>query len=474
MTQAFSRSPGADGPLTEAPKESLTKIWRWAALIAVGGFLFGYDTGVISGALLFIKPQFSLNAAEQGTVVSVLLLGAMFGALVAGRLADRLGRRMTFALEGALFLVGTAVAVFANGYAMLLVARLLLGLAVGAASATVPVYLSEMSPTSIRGRVLTLNQLLITAGILIAYGVNLAFTSGGKWREMFAAGAVPALLMVVAGLFLLPESPEWLAAHGRRAQAHRFIASLSNDATADALLNKRDERLESEESGKGWRVLADRRVRPALIVGLMLAALQQFGGINTIIYYAPTIMKETGLSASNSVLYSVPIGVINLLMTLVATKLIDSTGRRKLLIFSLAGMTVTMALLGLAFVANLPSGLTLLFMTAYIAIFAMGMGPIFWVLIGEIFPSYAKAAGSGASTAVNWLSNLVVSLVFLPVVGAIGQGQTFWIFAVICGFALWFIVRYVPETKGRDSGQIDQALQKRFHHRVRVGGERTA
>ena len=190
MVQGFSREPGTHGPLTEIPPSGIKKIEFWAALIALGGFLFGFDTGVVSGALLYVRDDFDLNSFEQGSVVSVLLIGAVVGSTAAGRTADRLGRRRTLGLVGVVFLCGTAVAALATGYPMLMAGRVVLGLSVGAASATVPVYLSEISPTAIRGRLLTLNQLMITVGILVAYLVNLAFAGGGNWRAMFAVGAV--------------------------------------------------------------------------------------------------------------------------------------------------------------------------------------------------------------------------------------------------------------------------------------------
>jgi sugar porter (SP) family MFS transporter len=283
---------------------------------------------------------------------------------------------------------------------------------------------------------------------------------------MFAVGAVPALVMIAGALWTLPESPEWLFRHGRPQAASKVIASVSDKTTADAALERRRQRepqpVEQEHQSNGWRVLLEARVRPALIVGLVLAAAQQFGGINTIIYYAPTIIEQTGLTASNSIFYAVAIGVINFLMTIVAIRLIDRAGRRKLLLFSLAGMTVTLALLGLSFVAGWSALVALIFMVLYIASFAVGMGPVFWVLIGEIFPPDARAQGSGASTAVNWASNFVVSLVFLSVVSAIGEGETFWVFGVICALALVFCVRFVPETKDRDFADVDAALQRRF------------
>ncbi|REE98255.1 sugar porter family MFS transporter [Thermomonospora umbrina] len=474
MSYAYSHpDPHVEGPMHRVPEEGMRKIWGWAVLIAVGGFLFGFDTGVVSGALLFIKPEFHLNALEQGSVVSVLLLGAMAGALTAGRVADRLGRKMTFGLEGVVFLVGTAMAVFATGYPMLLVARVVLGLAVGAASAIVPVYLSEISPPSIRGRTLTLNQLLITVGILVAYGVNLTFAGAENWRAMFACGAVPALLMVVAALWMLPESPSWLASRGRTREARKVIASVTDDETAELLLERWNRREEEDEKSRpkqsGWHLLKTVDLRPALVVGLTLAAVQQFGGINTIIYYAPTLMQSTGLNASNSIFYSIAIGVINLVMTVVSIRLVDRAGRRPLLLGSLAGMAITLGLLGLAFVLDLPSWLALVAMVLYIAAFAAGMGPTFWVIIGEIFPPRARAAGSSASTTVNWMSNFIVSLVFLTVVNAIGEGQTFWIFALVCVFAVWFVMKYVPETKNRDVDKIDADMQVRFGRRPASG-----
>ncbi|MEV5830557.1 sugar porter family MFS transporter [Spirillospora sp. NPDC052242] len=468
--QGFSAAPVREGPLDEVPPAGLRKIWTWGVLIALGGFLFGFDTGVISGALLFIRPDFGLNSFQQGSVVSVLVLGAMVGALTSGRIADRFGRKRALEVEGLVFLAGTVIAVFAPGYGTLLAGRLVLGLAVGAASATVPIYLSEISPKDIRGRLLTLNQLMITVGILVAYLVNLAFSGSGDWRAMIAIGAIPAFVIVAAAVLVLPESGVWLLEHGRRGRCRELIASVTNTATADRLI-ERYERRTSEEAARrgpretGARALLGARVRPALVVGLALAALQQFAGINTIIYYAPTIIEQTGLTASNAIFYSIAIGVINLLMTIVAIRAIDRAGRRRLMLASLAVMTVTMVLLGLSFVADWSSELSLVFMVVYIAGYAAGLGPVFWTMIGEIFPARAHAAGSGASTAVNWASNFAVSLAFLPIAGAIGQGETFWIFAAISLLGLLFVVRYVPETKHRDYAAIDAELQRRFGRR---------
>ncbi|MBB5917639.1 sugar porter (SP) family MFS transporter [Nocardia transvalensis] len=475
---AISQVRGTAGPLEQISHEGKRKIIVWASLIAVGGFLFGFDTGVVSGALLFITRDFDLNAAQQGSIVSVLLIGAMIGAMSAGSIADSVGRKRALSLEGAIFIVGTALAISAQDYWVLLLARIVLGLAVGAASATVPVYLSEISPAEIRGRILSMNQLLITVGILVSYLVDLAFASSGSWRWMFAAGFVPATILCFGTLLFVPESAAWLVGAGRSEQARGLILKVTDAAHADALIGRYEQRLheQQQENARDHRsrrqALLAPAVRPALIVALAMAVIQQFGGINTIIYFAPTIIESTGLSASNSIYYSVYIGIINLVMTVIAMATIDRLGRRKLLLGSLAGMAVAVTLLGISFIGEMNSVLSLVFMVLYIAAFAAGLGPVFWVLVGEIFPPQVRAIGSSSATTTNWLSNFAVSQAFLPLTVAIGQGQAFLIFGVICVLGLLFVARYVPETKDRTDGQIAAALDARFHHqppRSRLG-----
>jgi MFS transporter, SP family, galactose:H+ symporter len=454
------------GGLIDVPEAGVHTTRRWGYMIALGSFMFGFDTGVISGALLFIKQDFDLSSFEQSSVVSVLLLGAMAGALTAGNVADRFGRRATLGLLGTVFTIGIAIAALANGYVMMLVGRVVMGLGVGGVSALVPTYLSEISPAQIRGRMLTLNQLLITIGLLAAYLVNAVFSGSGDWRAMFWVGAIPSVLLVLACL-RLPESPAWLFRQGRTDDAKAMIGSVAAPGGADKVIARYEredaaQREAQRDQRPGTRKLLAPHVRAGLVVGLALAAIQQFGGINTILYYAPTIMQETGLSASNSIYYSVAIGIINLGMTILSLRLIDRVGRRPLLITSLAGMLASLVLLGLSFVADLSSVVTLLCMLIYIMSFAIGMGPVFWVLLGEIFPPRERAEGVSAGSTVNWLSNFAVSLAFLPLVSGIGQGQTFWVFAVVCAFAVWFVGRYVPETKNRNFDDVDRDLQARW------------
>jgi MFS family permease len=407
----------------------------WAVSAALGGFLFGYNAGVISGALLAIRGDFALRSWEQGLLVALLPLGAMVGSLLNGRLADGLGRRRTLLLDAVVFIVGTALAAAAPGYAVLLVARAITGLAVGSAASTVPLYLSEIAPPNRRGGLVTLNQLMITLGVLTSYCVDYAFAGSGSWRAMFAIGLIPAAAFLL-GMLGSPETPIWLQAREEHDRPPRHTL----------------------------RALLAPTARPALVVGVTLAVIQQFSGINAVIYYAPSVMEKTGLSAANSLLYSVVIGAINVAATLAALPLVDRLGRRPLLLLSLGGMAVSLALLGLQLeTATAASGNwpTLLCLIAYIVSFAIGLGPVYWLLVAEVFPPSLRAAGAGLSTAVVWLSNFVVGLAFLPLAGWIGQGATFWIFAAVAALGLVFVSLHVPETKGRSFAEIDAELRAR-------------
>lgn len=476
MTQGLDLRPAAQSQIVALTPAGLRQVRRWGVAITIGSFLFGFDTGIISGALLFIRRELHLDAFEQSSIVSVLLLGCVVGALFSGRVSDRLGRRVILGLLGVTFTAGIIVTAVATGYWSMLVGRIVMGVGIGGVSATVPTYLAEISPAHIRGRMLTLNQLLIVIGLLASYLVNLAFAGSGNWRAMFWIGAIPGVLLVLAA-FRLPESPAWLYARGRVEEAAAMIASVTEPGGPEQVIS-RYEREEAErqrtETGEdvgrqGMRALLAPAVRPAVVVVLTLAALQQLAGINTIIYYAPTIMSETGLNASNSIFYSVAIGAINLLMTIVSIRLIDRLGRRVLLLASLLGMGVTVALLGLAFVADFAPAVILVCMMLYIASFAIGLGPVFWVLLGEVFPPRRRAEGAAAGSTTNWLSNFVVSLLFLPVVGWIGQGATFFVFAGVCVAGAGFVARWVPETRQRNFLEIDADLKRRWAKPARAG-----
>jgi sugar porter (SP) family MFS transporter len=436
----------------------------WTIAAALGGFMVGYELAVISGALLFLRHDFALGGFEQGALVSVVPLGAMAGGLLVGRVSDALGRRTTLLLAAALFMAATVVAVAAASFGVLLAARALTGIAVGANSSTVPVYLSEIAPPEVRGRLVTVNQLMVTAGIVTAYCVGLIFADSESWRAMFATGLLPSTLMLV-GMLRAPETPAWLQAQGRSDEAEKVLRDVIDEPSAERVLE--DFRRLNRQSARalGLRALLRSAAAPALLVAIALAAMQQFSGINAIIPYAPTIMERAGLTASNSLVSSVLIGLANVAATMVALSLVDRRGRRPLLLASAAGTGAALVLLGITFevsLSGLGSWLPLVFLLAYIAFFAIGLGPIFWLLIAEIFPPDARATGAGVATAVNWFSGFVVGLIFVPLSDAIGTSGVFWGFAGVCAVTIVFVRRYVPETKGRTFAEIADDVRARL------------
>jgi sugar porter (SP) family MFS transporter len=445
-------------------KQASPRVLGWATEAATGGFLFGYHAGVISGALLFIREDFTLGDFEQGALVSALALGAMVGGLVAGRFADALGRRRTLIVDAVVFILSTSLAVVAPTYAVLLAARVLTGFAGGMASSTVPLYVSEIAPAGARGRLVSVNYLMITLGIVTSYCVDLIFAGSEAWRAMFAVGLLPAAVLLV-GMWRAPETPPWLDAHGQTEAASRVARQATDQATADRMLAEFRRSRAEQTRHLDVRHLAGSVAGPALIIATTLAALQQFVGINAIIAYAPRIMESTGLNASNSILFAVIIGAVNVLGAVVSLRLVDSSGRRPLLLVSLTGMFVALVLLGLASVLSVggsESWLSLVCILAYVLAFSTGMGPVFWLLAAEIFPPVARATGASVATATNWFTNFLVGLLFLPIAGAIGEGPTFWLFAAVCAFGLVFVHRFVPETKGRSFGEIDAEVRNRW------------
>jgi sugar porter (SP) family MFS transporter len=416
-----------------------------ASVAALGGLLFGYDTGVISGALLFIQQDFKLNAFTEGFIVSSLLLGAMVGAAVSGALSDRLGRRTIILVAAAIFAVGAIGAGLSPNVETLIFFRFLLGLGVGSASALVPSYISESAPTDVRGSLSSLFQLAITIGILVAYLVNAAFASAGDWRWPLGLAFVPALILLI-GMYFLPETPRWLVSKDRDEEARRVLSRTRTEEEVERELNEIRHAEEEEGEQAGYRELLAPWVRPMLVVGIGLAVFQQFVGINTVIYYAPTI--------------------INVLMTIVAILVIDRIGRKPLLLIGLAGMFVSLGIIGAAFLFSGLSGIiswvTLAGLMLYIASFAVSFGPILWVMLPEIFPLKARGTGTGVSALSNWGANFIVAQSFLPLVALIGRPAVFWILAGICIVAALFIYFLVPETRGRSLEQIEMDLRNRM------------
>lgn len=436
-----------------------------SATAALGGLLFGYDTGVISGALLFIRNVFHLSTGGQSIVAGMVLVGAVIGASAAGSLSDRFGRRLVILVTALIFVIGALISAAASNVGMLLVGRLLIGVAIGVASMLTPLYLAEISPAASRGAVTSLNQLCITLGILVSYLVGYAFaTTPGGWRWMLGLGMVPGAVLA-AGMLVLPESPRWLAGHQRLPQAEAVLRRLrgAQGDVAGELAALRTDLLREGGQLAPWSALLAPELRPALIIGVGLAMFQQITGINTVIYFAPQIFQAAGLSsASVSILATAGVGVVNVALTLVSMWLIDRAGRRALLLWSLGGMAVTLLALagGFALGASGPLGwITVLSLAAYVAFFAVGLGPVFWLLIAEIFPLAVRGRAMSLATISNWGFNLVVTVTFLSLIDLCGRSGTFLIYALLTVAAIIFTAVLVPETKGRSLEEIEDALE---------------
>ncbi|MFC6825884.1 sugar porter family MFS transporter [Halopelagius fulvigenes] len=431
-----------------------------SALAALNGLLFGFDTGIISGAFLFIQDTFTMSPLVEGIIVSGAMAGAAAGAAVGGQLADRLGRRRLILIAAVVFFLGSFTMAVAPNVPVLVAGRLIDGVAIGFASIVGPLYISEIAPPSIRGALTSLNQLMVTTGILLSYFVNFAFADAGAWRWMLGAGMVPAVVLGV-GILKMPESPRWLFEHGRKDEA-RAVLERTREEDVDTELEEIAETV-NKQSDSGLRDLLEPWLRPALVVGLGLAVLQQITGINAVIYYAPTILESTGFGGVTSILATVGIGTINVVMTIVAIALVDRVGRRRLLLVGVGGMVVTLAILGTVFylpgfgdVLGIVATISLML---FVAFFAIGLGPVFWLLISEIYPLAVRGSAMGTVTVANWGANLLVSLTFPVLRASIGTPSTFWLFGLCSLVGLVFVQRFVPETKGRTLEAIETDLR---------------
>src|SRR5437588_2486256 len=400
---------------------------------ALGGLLFGYATGVISGARLFIPNSFKLTPFVQGAVVAGLLLGAIIGAAFAGRLADRMGRRRLIMIAAVIFTVGSLLAAFAPTVGILVAARVIIGLAVGSAALVVPLYLSEIAPTEIRGQIASLNQLMIVGGILAAFIVNAILASSGNWRLMLGLAAVPSVILL-AGMLFMPETPRYLVHTGEEDTAREVLESLPGDEPPAERIGEIREVEEREEGGTGlgalWRA---KWVRPALLVATGLAVFQQLVGINTIIYYAPTTLTNVGFAKTSAIYANLIIGVINVAMTILAIRLIDRWGRKPLLFAGIAGMVTSLLVLGISLSA-LPTPhhpgdpaavITLVCLATFIASFAATWGPVVWVMLPEVLPLSVRGTAMGVAVFGNWGANFLVSQTFPPLVSGLGPGPVF-------------------------------------------------
>lgn len=432
-------------------------------IAAVAGLLFGFDTGIISGALLFIQNDFVISTGMKELIVSSVLFGAMFGSLSSGRLTDRFGRRKLMLLISLFFIVGTLIASLANSVYGILFGRLFIGFAIGMGSYTAPLYIAEVSPYEMRGGLVSLNQLAITLGILSSYLINYTFTSiDGSWRWMFAIGLAPAILLSI-GMLFLPESPRWLVAQNQIDKAIATLKHLRHSGNVQHEIDEIQHSLTIKQAS--FREIFSPWIRPVLFLGAALGFIQQVTGINTIIYYAPTIFQLAGFhDTSSSIFATIGIGVVNVLSTVFAIFFLDRIGRRPLLLVGLVGMCVS--LLGLSTAFHMGTDISMLRWAAigctftYIICFAFSLGAILWLIVSEIFPLEVRGTAMSAAVFSCWLWNFLVSSTFLTLLNACGPSETFLIYALMCIGSFIFCYYKVPETNGVTLEHIEENIRQ--------------
>jgi len=425
-----------------------------AIAAALGGLLFGYDTAVISGAILFVREVFRLGHFQTEVAVASVLAGCALGAGVAGYFADRFGRKPILIVDAVFFGVFAAATGMATTVGIFIIARFLVGLAVGVASMLTPLYIAEIAPPKTRGALVTLNQLAIVVGVLTAYCADYHFSATSNWRAMFLSAVIPSIILFLALIFL-PESPRWLASHGYTEEAYSILSRVENPAEARRYLAELKEVTKADRLR--FRDIFAPRFRNALVIGMGLAAFQQITGINTITYYTPIILQMAGFHrASTAILATMLVGGVNLIFTILSLFLLDRVGRRPLLLGGIALMTVSLTALGYFFGgSHVSRALILTSVLIYLASFAVGLGPIFWLLISEIYPTTIRGQAMSLATITIWVFDLLVTITFLSLVDSLGARWTFWLYAAASAAAFLFSIRNIPETKGRTLEEIE-------------------
>lgn len=423
-----------------------------AFIVALGGLLSGFDTGVISGALLFIKDEWNLSDYLQGILVSSTLVGATIGAVSNGYLADLFGRKKILIFTAVLFFIGSIFCAIAPDIKILILSRFIVGLAIGVVTFATPLYLSEISPEKIRGTLVSLFQLAITIGILFSYLVNAGFSNVQYgWRWMLLFGIFPALILGT-GMAFMSDTPRWLVKTGRDDEAKKAFQRIEPEIDADKEINEIKKVLKDEDADKKFEF--KKWMLAPLFLGIGAMFCQQWTGINTIIYYAPTILKIAGFNSNSSAIWAtVGIGVVNCLMTFIAIFLSDKAGRKPLLYAGLCGMAACLFILGSAFQFQNELGSSLKWLCLfssmfYIAFFSFSLGPIILLLVSEIFPLKFRGLGMSISTMSNFLFNFTVTLSFLPLINKISESYTFYLYGIIAIICIFYVYFMVPETKG--------------------------
>lgn len=474
-TPSAPAAPGMGSAETDQTRRYVKMV---AAFAAIGGLLFGYDTGVMSGALLYISPEFGMSAAEEGRVTAMLLVGAAIGALLGGRVADWWGRRMTLLVNGVIFCAGSIWCALAGSVAELATARTFLGVAVGAVSIVVPMYIAEKVPATVRGRMVSLNTLMIVVGQLLAYLVNSALAPTGNWHLMLGMAAIPGA-MLTAGMIFLSDTPVWLARKGRTEQAREVAARAGmsleelsivveaeqlDDANAAAVNAAAAKGAKTSEEFQALKKM--RWVRVTIVIAMLIGVTQQITGVNAVIYFAPTMMSEVGISTTNAVYTSIVIGVVSVIACWVGLKIIDVVGRKRLLTWGLTGNIISLLVLALTY--SLADGsftwamVSLALMAVFIAFQQAAVSPTTWLLISEIVPVQARGLGMGIAGLALWVANWAVAQFFLPVTEILSGSGTFIAFAMLGIVALGFVRVFIPETMGRSLEEVGEIMEKRW------------
>jgi len=429
---------------------------------ALGGLLFGFDISVISGTIPFIQQVFELDETMKGWVVSSALIGCILGASYAGRLGDRFGRKKVLMVIAVLFGISAIGSGVSNSIPTFVSYRILGGLAVGGASVLAPVYIAEVSPAHLRGRMVSINQLTIVIGISMAYYSNYFLLAIGEnaWRWMFAAEAVPSALFFVA-LFIVPESPRWLVARDEEGKAKHVLEKVAGSDFANFELGEIKESLSGAIKRGTLKDAFKKKYALILFFGIFLAVFQQWSGINVIFFYGPDIFAKANLGVDTALFYTTLVGAMNIIFTIVAMRLIDKMGRKKLMLIGAAGMVVCYLIIGYLFKIEKTDGWMLLtFIITTPAFFAFGLGPTVWVVLSEIFPNKIRGAAMSVATFALWVGCYTLTLTFPIFVEVLSTAVTFWIYAIVCVTGFLVIYKTLPETKGVSLEKLEKMLVK--------------
>jgi len=427
---------------------------------ALGGYLFGFDFAVISGALPFLRTQFHLDAWWEGFLTGSLALGCIAGCLIAGKLADRYGRRPGLMLSAIVFAISSLGMAFSSGLSVFVMMRFAAGIGVGMASMLSPMYIAEISPAHIRGRNVAINQLTIVIGILITNLVNYMLADNGPevWRWMFGLGAVPSLLFLT-GVLWLPESPRWLLKAGKAQQAAAVLQKIGPATFAEDTIRDINQSLEGSKP-QSYAAVFGKAVRPAVVVGITLAVFQQLCGINVVFNYTSTIFESVGANLNRQLFETVAIGVVNLLFTLLAMWQVDKLGRRPLMLIGSIGLSVIYIILAFLLQNHYSPAIISIFVLLAISIYATSLAPVTWVLISEIFPNSIRGVASSMAIVSLWGAYFILVFTFPILAKKLGAYGPFYLYAGICLLGFVFVLRRVKETKGQTLEELEHNLIK--------------